>query len=190
MEACSAPTTLPVFTISKSLKNLKTRSLVRTFPVQYSKSGFLSAASQPRKSVALSLSVRHCVTKSGESGGGGSGGDEGGEGGGGGSEGGDVKPGGGVGEGSALSSDVIILTVGGMTCGGCVASVKKILESQPQVYSASVDLTTETATVWAVSEAKTVPDWKKQLGHALANHLTSCGFTSNPRGEEAVGGDA
>ncbi|GMP39008.1 hypothetical protein CsSME_00010027 [Camellia sinensis var. sinensis] len=31
---------------------------------------------------------------------------------------------------SALSPDVIILDVGGMTCGGCAASVKRILESQ------------------------------------------------------------
>ncbi|XP_019054765.1 PREDICTED: copper-transporting ATPase PAA1, chloroplastic-like isoform X2 [Nelumbo nucifera] len=31
---------------------------------------------------------------------------------------------------STLSSDVIILHVGGMTCGGCAASVKRILESQ------------------------------------------------------------
>ncbi|XP_028093602.1 copper-transporting ATPase PAA1, chloroplastic isoform X3 [Camellia sinensis] len=82
---------------------------------------------------------------------------------------------------SALSPDVIILDVGGMTCGGCAASVKRILESQPQVSSASVNLTTETAIVWPVSEAKVIPNWQKQLGDTLAKHLTSCGFKSNLR---------
>ncbi|KAM1121080.1 hypothetical protein TB2_002692 [Malus domestica] len=83
---------------------------------------------------------------------------------------------------SALSTDVIVLDVGGMTCGGCAASVKRILENQPQVSSATVNLTTETAIVWPVSEAKATPNWQKQLGETLANQLTSCGFKSNLRG--------
>ncbi|KAL3538635.1 hypothetical protein ACH5RR_002001 [Cinchona calisaya] len=123
------------------------------------------------------------------SGGGGFGGNDGGGGGGGGggdsaAEGGETKPAavaGGADDVSALSSEVIILDVGGMTCGGCVASVKRILESQPQVSSASVNLTTETAVVWPVTEAKDVPNWRTQLGEALAKHLTNCGFKSNLR---------
>ncbi|KAK6156817.1 hypothetical protein DH2020_011065 [Rehmannia glutinosa] len=121
-------------------------------------------------------------------GGGGFGGIDGGAGGGGGgdgaAEGGDSKPSAvapGAADASALSSDVIILDVGGMTCGGCAASVKRILESQPQVSSASVNLTTETAIVWPVSEAKVAPNWKKDIGEALAKHLTTCGFKSNLR---------
>jgi Cu+-exporting ATPase len=51
------------------------------------------------------------------------------------------------------------------------------------VSSASVNLTTETAVVWPVSEAKGTPNWQKQLGEALAKHLTSCGFKSNLRGK-------
>ncbi|KAG8500419.1 hypothetical protein CXB51_004376 [Gossypium anomalum] len=92
---------------------------------------------------------------------------------------------------SALSPDVIILNVGGMMCGGCASSVKKILESQPQVSSATVDLTTATAMVWPVSEAKAVPNWQKELGEALAKQLTSSGFESKLRvaGEEAIEGD-
>ncbi|KAH7834804.1 hypothetical protein Vadar_019907 [Vaccinium darrowii] len=82
---------------------------------------------------------------------------------------------------SALSPDVIILDVGGMSCGGCAASVKRILESQPQVSTASVNLATETAIVWPVSEAKVVPNWQKCIGETLAKHLTSCGFKSNLR---------
>ncbi|KAL0872664.1 hypothetical protein Bca101_022369 [Brassica carinata] len=117
------------------------------------------------------------------SGGGGSGfGGYNGGGGGGGSNGGGgdskAKLGAGV---SVPSSDIIILDVGGMTCGGCSASVKKILESQPQVATASVNLTTETAIVWPVPEAKSLPDWQKTLGETLANHLTNCGFESTPR---------
>lgn len=54
---------------------------------------------------------------------------------------------------------------------------------QPQVSSASVNLTTETAVVWPVSDAKSVPDWQKIVGTELAKHLTSCGFQSNLRGK-------
>ncbi|XP_059313725.1 copper-transporting ATPase PAA1, chloroplastic [Lycium ferocissimum] len=68
-----------------------------------------------------------------------------------------------------------------MTCGGCSSSVKRILESLPQVSSATVNLTTETAIVWPVSEAKVVPNWQKELGEVLAKHLTTCGFKSNVR---------
>ena len=53
---------------------------------------------------------------------------------------------------------------------------------QPQVASASVNLTTETAVVWPVSEAKVAPNWQKIVGDALANHLTNCGFKSNLQG--------
>lgn len=49
--------------------------------------------------------------------------------------------------------------------------------------SASVNLTTETAIVWPVSEAKDALNWQQQLGEALAKHLTSCGFKSNLRGK-------
>ncbi|TYJ44007.1 hypothetical protein E1A91_A03G191900v1 [Gossypium mustelinum] len=113
---------------------------------------------------------------SGSGGGGGDGGEGTGD--------GDLKAklgAGAVDEPSALSPDIIILDVGGMTCGGCAASVKRILENQPQVSSASVNLTTETAIVWPVSEAKVVPNWQKELGEALARQLTSCGFNSNLR---------
>lgn len=115
--------------------------------------------------------------------GGGSGG--GGDGGGDGSEGGNSKVGGVYGAAndvSALSPDVIVLDVRGMTCGGCAASVKRILESQPQVASASVNLATETAIVWPASEAKVVPNWQKEVGQILAKQLTTCGFESNFRG--------
>ncbi|XP_068643794.1 copper-transporting ATPase PAA1, chloroplastic-like [Aristolochia californica] len=84
---------------------------------------------------------------------------------------------------SASSPDVIILDVGGMTCGGCSASVKRILESQPQLSSASVILATETALVWVKPEVQVSENWKEQVGETLAKHLTNCGFKSNLRGQ-------
>ncbi|KAI3810304.1 hypothetical protein L1987_19916 [Smallanthus sonchifolius] len=87
---------------------------------------------------------------------------------------------------SPSSSDVIVLDVRGMMCGGCASSVKRILENQLQVSSANVDHTTETAIVWPVSEAKATPDWQKVIGEELAKNLTNCGFDSNLRGEAAA----
>ncbi|KAK1288370.1 hypothetical protein QJS10_CPB19g01412 [Acorus calamus] len=52
---------------------------------------------------------------------------------------------------------------------------------QPQVSSASVNLATETAVVWAVPEVKATENWKQSLGEKLANHLTGCGFKSSLR---------
>ncbi|XP_078157367.1 uncharacterized protein LOC144553145 [Carex rostrata] len=116
--------------------------------------------------------------------------------------GGDALPGGGGGDGGgggggesqtksialeealSQSSDVIVLYVGGMTCGGCAASVKRILESQPQVSTATVYLENETAVVWPVEAVKSAEDWQKQLGEKLANHLSTCGFKSHLHGEE------
>ncbi|KAJ0252012.1 Copper-transporting ATPase PAA1 [Hirschfeldia incana] len=132
-----------------------------------------------RRLQCLSGSSFRSISSGGGGGGSGFGGYNGG-GGGGGSNGGDSKAKlvAGV---SVPTSDIIILDVRGMTCGGCSASVKKILESQPQVATASVNLTTETAIVWPVPEAKSLPDWQKTLGETLANHLTNCGFESTPR---------
>lgn len=53
---------------------------------------------------------------------------------------------------------------------------------QPQVSSASVNLASEIAIVYPASEEKTAPDWQKQLGEALAEHLTNCGFSSSLQG--------
>ncbi|KAA0031482.1 copper-transporting ATPase PAA1 [Cucumis melo var. makuwa] len=118
----------------------------------------------------------------GESGGGGGGGDDGGP------NGSDVDSkllAGEADDDATLSADVIVIGVGGMTCKGCCASVKRILESQPQVSHASVDLASETAIVWPVAEAKITPNWREELGVALAKHLTTCGFSSKVQGQQA-----
>ncbi|KAJ1434938.1 Heavy-metal-associated, conserved site [Sesbania bispinosa] len=83
--------------------------------------------------------------------------------------------------GGSGDDDTIVLHVGGMMCEGCADNVKRILESRPQVSSASVNLTSEIAIVSPVFEEKTAPNWQKRLGKALAEHLTSCGFSSNLR---------
>ncbi|XP_012574150.1 uncharacterized protein [Cicer arietinum] len=84
--------------------------------------------------------------------------------------------------GDHLHDASIVLHVRGMMCEGCAASVKRILETQPQVLSATVNLASETALVSPLlSEEKTAPNWQKQLGETLANHLTTCGFASTLR---------
>ena len=40
---------------------------------------------------------------------------------------------------------VVLLDVAGMSCGGCSAAVKRILEHQPRVAFANVNLSAETA---------------------------------------------
>ncbi|XP_021614871.1 copper-transporting ATPase PAA1, chloroplastic isoform X2 [Manihot esculenta] len=194
---------LALFTISRALNrhfNTNSSSLLRTRCLTsfYTRNSFPSSSSSSSSSSSFRTSCAplprplYCVSNTSSSfttsgGGNDSGGPFGGSGGGGGgdrSDGSDAKSNltaGGTEDVSALSPDVIILDVGGMTCGGCAASVKRILESQPQVSSASVNLTTETAIVWPLSEAKVVPNWKKQLGEELAKQLTSCGFKSNLR---------
>ncbi|PON63832.1 hypothetical protein PanWU01x14_128090 [Parasponia andersonii] len=150
---------------------------------------------------AVELPVRRrfaSVVASFASGGGdgGSGGFDGGEGGENGSDGGDAKSklaAGGAEEVSAVSTDVIILDVGGYDMWRMCSQCKENFRKSPQVSSASVNLTTETAIVWPVAEAKVVPNWQQQLGEALAKHLTTCGFKSNLRvageGEAAIEGD-
>ncbi len=49
----------------------------------------------------------------------------------------------------------ITLAVSGMTCGGCVESVKRALEKVPGVLSAEVDLTAKRAIVTVNSDAIT-----------------------------------
>ncbi|KAK9690834.1 hypothetical protein RND81_09G157200 [Saponaria officinalis] len=155
--------------------SLLTRRLSSALPFSPSHRRFISSTSFSSGSI-------------GGAGGVSDGGGGGGEGGGGSGKG--VPKFGGVDDVVSISSDAIILDVGGMTCGGCAAKVKKILENQPQVSSAAVNLATETAIVWPVIEAKVMPNWRMELGEMLAKHLSDCGFESNPRdaGRENVFG--
>ncbi|KAL5197684.1 hypothetical protein ABZP36_001196 [Zizania latifolia] len=80
--------------------------------------------------------------------------------------------------GAGSESEAILLSVQGMMCDGCAASVKRILESQPEVASATVDFKGAKAVVLTTAEVKVTEDWQKQCGEKLANHLGTCGFES------------
>ncbi|KAK1380449.1 hypothetical protein POM88_027193 [Heracleum sosnowskyi] len=71
-----------------------------------------------------------------------------------------------------------------LLCSYCIYLHTTRPQTIPQVSSASVNLTTETAVVWPISDAKSVPDWQKTVGTELVKHLTSCGFQSNLRAVE------
>ncbi|KAI9095717.1 hypothetical protein K1719_026277 [Acacia pycnantha] len=68
------------------------------------------------------------------------------------------------GELSSLSPEIVVLNVEGMMCKGCANSVKKLLESRPQLSSASVNLTGKIETVWPAPEAKTESNWHNKFG--------------------------
>ena len=61
---------------------------------------------------------------------------------------------------------------------------------QPQVQSATVNLATEMAVVWAVPEDWDAQNWKEQLGEKLASQLTTCGYKSNLRGKRCYNGSS
>ncbi|XP_057518377.1 copper-transporting ATPase PAA1, chloroplastic [Amaranthus tricolor] len=188
MESTLSPACYSLFTLSKSL-----RSSSSVYPTVFSLLHCRRLSTNPilTRSLTSRLLTRRLNSSSirgfcspircfSYGGGGGIGGGSGG--GGDGSDGGVPKvTANAVDDVSALSPDAIVLDVTGMTCGGCASKVKKILENQPQVSSASVNLATETAIVWLVSEAKAVPNWRQELGEILAKHLTNCGFESNLR---------
>ena len=88
-----------------------------------------------------------------------------------------------LGEAAEPGSDPILLSIQGMMCDGCAASVKRILESQPEVTSATVDFKEATAVVWTTPEVKVMEDWQKQCGEKLASHLGTCGFESRLQGK-------
>ncbi|CAN6199864.1 unnamed protein product [Urochloa humidicola] len=87
-----------------------------------------------------------------------------------------------AGEAADGGSEAILLSVQGMMCDGCAASVKRILERQPEVTSATVDFKEASAVVWTTAEARASDDWQKQCGEKLAKHLGTCGFDSRLQG--------
>ncbi|KAI0495916.1 hypothetical protein KFK09_022223 [Dendrobium nobile] len=163
------------------------RRVSDSFSVSFSRSfPWFSSLIMPSPRLFASISSSETLSGSGGGGRDGLAGGSGGGGGDGGSSGQVAATGSLVGETEedpALESDVIFLSVGGMTCGGCAASVKRILESQPQVASATVYLEKEIAVVSTVPEAKDTENWQQLLGEKLANHLTACGFKSEFQGQ-------
>ncbi|KQK15233.1 copper-transporting ATPase PAA1, chloroplastic [Brachypodium distachyon] len=88
-----------------------------------------------------------------------------------------------IGDAVDPASEAILLSVQGMMCDGCAASVKRILEGQPEVTSATVDFKEAKAVVWTTPEVKLAEDWQKQCGEKLASHLGTCGFESQAQGQ-------
>lgn len=95
--------------------------------------------------------------------------------------------------------EVVMLDVHGMHCGGCAASVRKILEGDDDVRSASVNLANESAVVrinlsvaqLEGSEFETaVKEAAKTVGTKLAALVTAAGFPTSLRdaGGVAVAG--
>lgn len=81
-------------------------------------------------------------------------------------------------QGEETTSDVVLLDVEGMMCGGCVARVRSLLTSQEFVETAAVNMLTETAAIrFRPDEVRSV----ERLGFELAAHLTTCGFPSKRR---------
>ena len=76
--------------------------------------------------------------------------------------------------------NVVLLTVEGMSCGGCSAAVKRTLLNQPRVRAASVNLLTGTAAVTAD------PASVDSVGAAAARALTEKGFNARVRSSSAA----
>lgn len=85
----------------------------------------------------------------------------------------------------------MVLEVGGMKCGGCSAAVKRILQQQPGVASAAVNLLTETAVVQVADggPGAAAPHSGHSGGHsvalAAAEVLSAKGFPARLRTGDA-----
>ncbi|GAB4822976.1 hypothetical protein N2152v2_010022 [Parachlorella kessleri] len=82
---------------------------------------------------------------------------------------------------NAAGSDTqaIVLEVGGMKCGGCSAAVRRILQQQPGVAAAAVNLLTETAVVQVPAGAQQAE--QDSVAQRAAEALTAKGFPARLR---------
>ncbi|WOL11582.1 copper-transporting ATPase PAA2, chloroplastic [Canna indica] len=76
-----------------------------------------------------------------------------------------------------LRSSSVLLEVGGMMCGACVARVRSVLSADDRVDSAVVNMLTETAAVRLRPGGGEV----EEVAEELAGRLTQCGFPSKRR---------
>mmetsp|Transcript_3270 Transcript_3270/g.4448 ORF Transcript_3270/g.4448 Transcript_3270/m.4448 type:complete len:728 (-) Transcript_3270:392-2575(-) len=97
------------------------------------------------------------------------------------------------------SSTVVLLDVRGMKCAGCSGAVQRLLDKQPDLEKASVNLITESAAVWIspMSSALNGDDTKtgapasrspEDVAQAMADLITNQGFPAEvrPSGVEAA----
>ena len=97
--------------------------------------------------------------------------------------------------GNGVLEEVVMLDVHGMHCGGCAASVRKILEGDQDVRSASVNLANESAVVRINLEVEkldnsefedAVREAAKSVGNKLAELVTAAGFPTSLREASGV----
>lgn len=81
----------------------------------------------------------------------------------------------------------VVLDVGGMSCGGCAASVKRVIESFEEVELANVNLSTETALVELQLQGDETEDGGdralQSFERTLEEKLCKSGFESKVRGK-------
>ena len=81
---------------------------------------------------------------------------------------------------ATMPEDVLLLDVGGMMCASCAGRVRRLLEEQPDVAFASVNLATETAVVRVLVGTR---DALATAGQRLAAAVVAAGFTCAPRAQ-------
>ena len=104
---------------------------------------------------------------------------------------------------AALPTATVVLDVSGMKCGGCSAAVKRILNNQPGVVNAAVNLLTETAAITvttspvspeslespaaaaAAASASPPTQHALELASKAAEALSTKGFPSKLRASES-----
>ena len=74
--------------------------------------------------------------------------------------------------GYGVGSEEVVLDIGGMTCGACVSHVEKALKGTDGVFSASVNLATERATVTLVPGFVTMEQ--------IASSVVDAGYSASP----------
>jgi Cu2+-exporting ATPase len=89
---------------------------------------------------------------------------------------------------AALPEDVLLLDVGGMMCASCAGRVRRLLEEQPGVAFASVNLATETAIVRVAVEG--TQDALAAAAARLTAAVTTAGFTCAVREQDGPDADS
>ncbi|KAK9826672.1 hypothetical protein WJX74_009150 [Apatococcus lobatus] len=87
---------------------------------------------------------------------------------------------------SKQAEEVILMDISGMRCGGCVRSVTRLLEQQPHVRQAVVNLPTETALVYVIipkeqQHSKDHDAFLEQIGQRLTQVLLEHNFACKVR---------
>eukprot|EP00240_Pyramimonas_obovata_P000485 CAMPEP_0118924204 /NCGR_PEP_ID=MMETSP1169-20130426/2446_1 /TAXON_ID=36882 /ORGANISM="Pyramimonas obovata, Strain CCMP722" /LENGTH=598 /DNA_ID=CAMNT_0006865295 /DNA_START=246 /DNA_END=2038 /DNA_ORIENTATION=+ len=86
---------------------------------------------------------------------------------------------------TSAKSEMVLLDVTGMKCAGCSGAVQRVLDAQPELASASVNLLTNSAAVWVDEQGAESPD---VVAQKIAQVITDKGFpaTVRPSGLEAA----